>query len=347
VVAKIERTGTLLLNRNIFVSDIIIMKFLRISGIIVLSLMLIIGLIVVYVINAYPDTGPAPDITIEHTAARLQRGQYLANHVSICINCHSHRDWQTYSAPVTSGSEGRGGEEFGKAMGLPGTFYAPNITPYALAGWTDGEIVKAVTTGVSKDGRGMMPVMGYHRFGLMDKEDIYSIIAYIRTLPAIANTTPASKADFPINLLLHLMPHPAAFSKLPDESDHIAYGRYLVNAAACEDCHSKQDKAKLLAGSEFGGGRAFRLGGGITTSTNITTDKSGIAGWTRQAFVRRFKLYADSGYKAQKLKPDDFNTPMPWTMYAGMKSSDLEAIYDYLQTVKPVNNTVVKFRRKE
>jgi len=34
---------------------------------------------------------------------------------------------------------------------------------------------------------------------------------------------------------------------------------------------------------------------------------------------------------------------MPWTMYAGMTEEDLGAIYEYLRTVKPVNNVVEKF----
>jgi len=34
---------------------------------------------------------------------------------------------------------------------------------------------------------------------------------------------------------------------------------------------------------------------------------------------------------------------MPWTMYSGMKVKDLEAIYTYLKSIKPVKNKVVKF----
>ena len=39
-----------------------------------------------------------------------------------------------------------------------------------------------------------------------------------------------------------------------------------------------------------------------------------------------------------KVAPGKFNTVMPWTMYAGMTDEDLGAIYDYLQTAKPVSN---------
>ena len=37
---------------------------------------------------------------------------------------------------------------------------------------------------------------------------------------------------------------------------------------------------------------------------------------------------------------------MPWIALAGMTDQDLGAIYDYLRTVPPVRNEVVKFTRE-
>jgi hypothetical protein len=59
--------------------------------------------------------------------------------------------------------------------------------------------------------------------------------------------------------------------------------------------------------------------------------------------MARFKQYADSAYVIPGVKPDEFNTIMPWTMYAHMKESDLSAIFTYLQTVKGIPNSVTKF----
>ena len=39
----------------------------------------------------------------------------------------------------------------------------------------------------------------------------------------------------------------------------------------------------------------------------------------------------------------EFQTIMPWVMYAGMTEQDLGAIYDYLRTVKPVDQSVVRW----
>jgi hypothetical protein len=37
-------------------------------------------------------------------------------------------------------------------------------------------------------------------------------------------------------------------------------------------------------------------------------------------------------------------TIMPWTMYASMTDRDLENIYSYIQTLKPIVHSVVKFQ---
>ncbi|MBX2953563.1 MAG: hypothetical protein KF870_13725 [Leadbetterella sp.] len=108
------------------------------------------------------------------------------------------------------------------------------------------------------------------------------------------------------------------------------------------DCHSKVDeKGVLIKGAEFGGGREFGQPAGIIRSPNITFDReSGIGHWTKEMFVQRFKAYADSSYASPKLTPADLNSPMPWLMYSGMKNEDLEAIYAYLQSLKPIHNQV-------
>jgi hypothetical protein len=39
----------------------------------------------------------------------------------------------------------------------------------------------------------------------------------------------------------------------------------------------------------------------------------------------------------------EFNTAMPWTMYAQMSEKELKAIYAYLHTAKPVQHLVTRF----
>ncbi|WP_353719153.1 c-type cytochrome [Dyadobacter sp. 676] len=321
------------------------MKILRWAGYALATIALLVCFAATYVKLALPDTGKAPDIKIEKTAARVERGRYLANHVTVCMDCHSSRDWSRFAGPMMTTGQGAGGERFDQQMGFPGTFYAPNITPYALAGWTDGELFRAITTGVSKNGKALFPVMGYHRFGRMDQEDIFSIIAYIRTLPPVEKDVPESRADFPVNFIINTMPAKAELSPRPDTADVVAYGKYLVNATGCVDCHSKTDKGSVIPGTELGGGMAFKSPAGVVVSPNITMHKqTGIGNWTASDFVNRFKAFAAQGYVASPVPASQPNTPMPWTMYAGMKESDLNAIYAYLQTVKPIENHVDRYQ---
>lgn len=290
-----------------------------------------------------PNISVNSTIKIELSEERIERGKYLAHHVTACVDCHSTRDWSKFSAPL-AGPLGTGGEIFSRDMGFPGTVYSPNITPHNLKSWTDGEIFRAITTGVNKEGKAIFSVMPYHNYGTMDKEDIYSIIAYIRTLDLIESAVPKRQLDFPVNILMNLSPKEAALTTIPQESDRVAYGGYLINAAGCVHCYSQTEKGSMIKGTEYGGGMEFKQAAGIVRGPNITMDKSsGIGTWSKETFVARFKHYADTSYTPVQLKPTDWNTPMPWTMYAGMKVEDIEAIYDYLNSIEPKDHVVVKF----
>src|SRR5665213_1849553 len=75
------------------------------------------------------------------------------------------------------------------------------------------EIFMTITTGVDKYGKALFPVMPYHYYGKMDKEDIYDIIAYIRSLPPIENKTPDRSIDFPMNFIVNTIPTKASFTQ--------------------------------------------------------------------------------------------------------------------------------------
>ena len=298
-----------------------------------------------YIKFALPKIKAAPVLNVEATPERIARGEYLANHVAVCIDCHSTRDCSRFSGPPTAGTLGKGGDVFDQKFGFPGVYYAKNITPEGISRYTDGELFRTITTGVSKEGRAMFPVMPFHYYGQMDEEDIKSIIAYIRTLTPIKSQVPESKSDFPMNFIINTIPHEASFTKLPPKTDVINYGKYMTNAASCVECHTKIDKGSLVAGTEFGGGREFLFpDGSVVRSANISSDEeTGIGGWDDETFVSLFKAHSDSATLNTKLNPGEFNSLMPWTMYGKMNDEDLKAIFAYLKTVKPISNNVVKF----
>lgn len=311
--------------------------------------LLLIAVVVIgfflYLKFALPNIPVQDDIMVEITPERVERGAYLANSVMLCMDCHSQRDWNKFSGPPEAGTKGQGGEVFNEELGFPGNYYAPNITPTALADWSDGELLRAITSGVNKDGKALFPIMPYPNYAKLDVEDIYSIIAYLRTIEPIENDVPESKSNFPMSLIIHTIPLQAEFSKRPDTSNMVAYGEYMITAASCTDCHTPMINGQFDMEMQYAGGMKFPLKtGGAVYSANITPDKAtGIGNWTEEAFIARFKAYADSLYSPQKINAGDFNTEMPWLMYSTMNEQDLKAIYAYLRSLDPITNKVTRF----
>jgi mono/diheme cytochrome c family protein len=323
-------------------------KALKYGGSFLAGVVVLIAGLLIYVKAALPDVGDPEEITIEYTPERIERGKYLANHVNACMDCHSTRDWSKFSGPLMEGTLGRGGDKFDQAVGMPGVYYSRNITPAGLREHTDGELFRVITTGVAKDGRAMFPLMPYPNYAHMDREDVYSIIAYLRSLQPIENEVPVSTHDFPMNFIVNTIPAKAQLQTRPDPSDKLAYGAYLTNAAGCRECHTQVSQGQIIPELEFTGGRDFTmLDGSVVRSSNISPDmETGIGKWTEEFFIQRFKIYADSAASNTPVAPGEFNSIMPWTMYAGMASEDLGAIYAFLRTVKPQVNEVEKFTPK-
>lgn len=295
----------------------------------------------IYISSSYPDVGKAPDIKVGASKENIARGKYLANYVSVCIDCHSKRDWTVFSGPIIKGTEGEGGEVFDEKKGFPGKFYAANITPYNLKDHTDGEIYRAITAGVNKKGEPIFPVMPYLLYGKMDNKDIYDIIAYIRTLEPIKNEVNESSADFPMSFILPTIPQKGEPQESPEKETGAEYGAYIINAAACYECHTPFDRGQPIKEKAYAGGREFQMQNGIVHSSNITPDKrTGIGNWSERMFAVKFRAFADGGYPVGE---NDVNTIMPWTMYAKMDSTDLIAIYRYLMSLDPIQNKVNRF----
>lgn len=322
-------------------------KFIRVVIILVGIIVIAIAGLLTFLKVGLPNVEKAADLKIDYTPERIERGKYLANNVMICMDCHSQRDYSKFAAPLKPGTFGAGGELFGEEMGFPGNFYSANLTPYHLNGWTDGELFRAITTGVSRDGRALFPVMPYPNFAQADKEDIYSVIAYIRTLEPVAYDVPKSEPAFPMNFIINTIPKEPQFSQRPEKKDQLSYGKYLFNSASCGDCHTKREQGEPLPGMFLAGGMEFPFPDNtILRSANITQDKkTGIGNWTEEDFMNKFKVFRDSSFVPSPVKDGEFRTVMPWLFYSRMEDDDLKAIFAYLKTVPPVSHQVVKFEK--
>jgi mono/diheme cytochrome c family protein len=317
---------------------------LKIVGALVAVVLLVAACGVGYLYLAFPKAPAAPVVTITATPDMLARGQYLNDHVVGCTTCHSQRDWNRFSGPVRPDTLGSGDQEFN--LGPAGVLYSKNITPAAIGTWTDGELIRAMTQGVSKDGTPLFPLMPYPHYGAMSEDDVHAVVAYIRTLKAIDGTPRPRKLNFPLNLIVRTIPGPNAFGTRPSPDDKVAYGKYMTRAALCSDCHTPiDDRGTPLPNMDFAGGMEFVETGYRVRSANITPDaNTGIGSWTEQQFIDKFKAFEDpAAAAALGDKEKRQNTVMPMTAYAGMTRDDLSAIYAYLRTLTPVVNRVEKF----
>jgi mono/diheme cytochrome c family protein len=296
-----------------------------------------------YIMLGFPKVPPPAAVKFDTSPERLARGKYLNDHVVGCTTCHSQRDWTKFAGPVLEQGFGAGNQEF--SLGPTGAVYSKNITPAAIGDWTDGELLRAVTQGVSKDGTPLFPLMPYPHYGAMSEDDVHAVLAYIRTLKAVEGTPRARVLNFPLNLIVRTIPAPNTFGTRPSPEDKVAYGKYMTNAALCSDCHTPIDeRGTPLPGMDFAGGMEFMETGYRSRAANITPDaNTGIGAWTEQQFVDKFKGFeaAPSVTLAEQERAQ--NTPMPITAYAGMTREDLSAIYAYLRTLTPVVNRVDKF----
>ncbi len=214
----------------------------------------------------------------------------------------------------------------------------------AMGSWTDDEILRAITQGIIKNGDTLSPIMPYANFNRMAKEDLLAIIAYIKTLKPIKNTVPARKLIMPIAMAYPgpILQPSVDSNKRPPVSDAVAYGGYLAMVADCATCHSPLTEHGPDMERMFAGGNRFDVGSFIVNSANITPDSAtGIGTWTEERFMNKFVPYREE--KNYNFTVGKENTIMPLTLYAGMKDSDLKAIYAYLRTVKPMSNKVEKY----
>jgi hypothetical protein len=282
----------------------------------------------------------------DSTKLMAERGKYLAHYVCGCIDCHSQRDYTKFSGLIVPGSEGKGGEVFNEIYAIPGVVFARNITPDTVNGigkWTDDDIIKAMTRGISKNGDTLFPIMPYPHYNQMSKEDIHSIVAYIRTLKPNNHKVPERFLSIPMIMAYPPLPSNSLENNIkPDVTNMVKYGAYVVNSAACMDCHTPMAKGKYKMEELFSGGFKFNLGTFIANSANITPDTAtGIGKWTEEMFLDKFKNYRDPVHYVAI--PGKVNSIMPWSLFSKMDDFDIKAIYRYLQTVKPVKHFVEKY----
>ncbi|MGY6710172.1 MAG: c-type cytochrome [Rhizobiaceae bacterium] len=114
-------------------------------------------------------------------------------------------------------------------------------------------------------------------------------------------------------------------------SSQIERGRYLAIASNCVSCHTDIDND----GIPWAGGREMDTPFGVIITPNITFDNdTGIGRYTRDDFWRA--MHEGVRRDGEQLYP-----AFPYPYFTRMPREDVDAIYDYLQTIEPVRSDVV------
>jgi mono/diheme cytochrome c family protein len=134
--------------------------------------------------DAYPDAEAGFNKAM--FADPIRRGAYLVT-IGHCMECHATR---TQGISDYKTGLGHGGRVFPLREEDPNgaKSVAANITSHPTAGigaWTDQDIRRAITHGISRDGHALKPPMAFAYYAALKEADLSDIIAYLRTLPPL------------------------------------------------------------------------------------------------------------------------------------------------------------------
>jgi mono/diheme cytochrome c family protein len=238
-----------------------------------------------------------------------------------CASCHA--------SPGQPDRQRLGG---GLALASPfGTFFPPNISPDPIDGighWRTIDLANALMSGVSSRGEHLYPALPYTSYAHMRVEDVKDLMAYLRTLPAVAGQAPAHDLGFPFTIrrlvgfwkFLYLDRAPIRPDPARDESWN--RGQYLVEALGhCAECHSARNMlGAIKSSSRFAGGQDQE---GLGFVPNITP--AGIGGWASEDIVE----VLTSGH-TPRLRRVGSSMADVVTDTAALKLSDRQAIAAYI-----------------
>jgi mono/diheme cytochrome c family protein len=150
-----------------------------------------------------------PSIVHAADPATIARGKYLVT-IAGCNDCHT----PGYFFGKPDMARFLGGSDVGFEMPGLGTFVGANLTPdkaTGLGNWTDAQVVAALQKGERPDGRMLAPIMPWHAFASLTKQDVDAIVAFLRSLPAVANKVPGpfGPDQAPTTFVMKIVPPPS------------------------------------------------------------------------------------------------------------------------------------------
>lgn len=253
-------------------------------------------------VTPFRAAAPSPDV--------LARGRHLATAIGKCVECH--------------GSD-MGGKAFMDAGPL-GVVVATNLTSGRggiASRYSDGQLERAIRHGIGAEGRALF-IMPSNEFAAMSDADVQALIAYLRTLPPVDRTVPATNVrtlgralylagKLPL-LPAELMDHRAARPAPVPAGVTVEYGQYLATIGGCRGCHGPD-----LAGTPPMGPP------GTPPPANLTAAGE-LGKWSKDDFVRALR----TGRRPNGTVIDPF---MPWALAGQMTEDEMSAVWMYIKSV--------------
>lgn len=250
---------------------------------------------------------PTDHVDVPTDAQSVSRGKEIVT--SFCAECH--------------GSD-LGGEAIFSDPTV-GAIYSANLTAGkggVQVTYSDDDLVRSIRHGVAPDGRLLM-IMPSAAFNYFSREDVGSVIAYLKTVPPVDHVVP-KPAITPIGRVMEAagffgsvfpakaIDHSNPFPPMPEIGANAAYGEYFTRL--CRECH----------GPDLTGGPSTEPGS--PAAPNLTMSGE-LVGWSEQDFVTALTTgVTPSGHN---LNPEY----MPWNAFKGMSTDELRGIFMYLQTL--------------
>jgi len=125
---------------------------------------------------------------------QAKRGKYLVELLA-CGVCHSDGalTGELNANRLLAGSDTGIAYSNPMVQKKPGVVFPANLTPdteTGLGSWQDDEIVSMIRTGINNHGQRKLSVMPWPGYAKMTDEDAISIVAYLRSIPAVKHKVP-------------------------------------------------------------------------------------------------------------------------------------------------------------
>jgi mono/diheme cytochrome c family protein len=255
-----------------------------------------------------------------------ERGAYLVNAVGACGNCHTPKGPQgDLPGLMLSGNWVVEDNPAFRAV-------SANITPDLKTGvgsWTDAQLVRAIREGIRPDGSLIGPPMPFAQYRRMADDDVFAIVAYLRTVPPVESA--AEKSSYHIPLPPAYGP-PIDYMAAPSRADAVAYGAYVAGPLGhCMECHTPMLPGGRRDVSRIGaGGQEFHGPWGGSVAANLTSSReSGLGAWSDAEIERAIRTGVSRNGRA--LFP-----PMGFAYYRNISETDMAALIAYLRSLPPV-----------